>query len=45
MNIFFTDKSVPRFSRSPFNEDFEDERELIPWRCWCWEALKCDPIR
>jgi hypothetical protein len=45
MDIFFTDKSVPRPSRSPFNEDLEDERELIPRRRWCWEALKCDSIR
>jgi hypothetical protein len=44
MDIFFTDKAVPRPSRSSFNEDLEDEWELIPRRRWCWEALKCDSI-
>lgn len=45
MDIFFTNKSVPRPSRSPFDEDLEDERELVPRRRWCWETLKCDSIR
>jgi hypothetical protein len=44
MDIFFTDKAVPRPSRSSFNEDLEDEWELIPRCRWRWEALKCDPI-
>jgi hypothetical protein len=45
MDIFFTDKTVPCSSRSPFNEDLEDERELNPRRRWRWEALECDSIR